>query len=123
MARYSIELSFPDSVDVVALADPTNNVQLGDEVCRKSDFGKALADCCRSGDCEDACRYLLTKFKPEFWIVKQVNGRYARVQANHIDKAYICHKIYFESKQDWPNSEEWCDIYLIWQAACLFTDR
>ena len=109
MPRYSIELSLPDSVFVCD--------RNGQDICRQSAFGKALADCRKSGDCEDACRYLLTTFKPEFNIVRKVDGAYANIPACHEEKAAICRSIYFESETNFTADEEMCNIYLIWEAS------
>ena len=109
--RFSIELTFPDSVYA------WDNDQQISPICKRHGFGKALANCCKSGDREDACRFLLSRFKLDFYIIKQVDGEYKRVPATHIDKAYICREIYRDSGRNFTDSEEWCDIYLIWEAA------
>lgn len=80
-----------------------------------------LQDCNASGDCEPACRYVLDRYKPEFRIVKQIDGQYQNVIASSQDKAAICKSIYFESYSDF-NDEPTADLYLIWQAASELHD-
>lgn len=116
MKVYSVELHFPD--DVFILGSKHN-----DHICPHSDMGKALAACCKSGDCEDACRYVLEQFKPGFHTTQPFCGRWARFPSTHKDKAKVCRSIYFDSDRDFDESEEWCDIYLIWYAASVFMDR
>lgn len=108
--KYGIELSNPDNAMAYAIPG-------GAGICLKSDFRKAMIDCCRTGDCEAACRYVLSHFRPVFTIVKKIAGVYQSVPACHEDKILICQSIYFESDRDFRESEEWCDIYLVWEAA------
>ena len=103
---------------------------LGDDitVCRKngssisprSRLAKDLLDCNRSGDCEPACRYVLSEHKPEFRVIKKIDGKYENILANNQDKAAVCRAIYFESESDFDGDESLCDAYLIWQAASSF---
>jgi Fe-S-cluster-containing dehydrogenase component len=94
----------------------------GSEISKRSRLYSDLEDCTRSGDCEDACRYVVAEHKPEFRIVKQIDGQYQNVLATHQDKIDVCKAIYFESESDW-NDESICDMYLVWQVAHDIGDR
>lgn len=92
----------------------------GANVSKRSELYKDLCDCIKPGDAEDACRYVISKHKPEFRIVKQIDGEYKNVLATHQDKAAVCRAIYFESESDFDGDESLCETYLIWDAAaCL----
>ena len=89
----------------------------GSRIGKRSSLYADLSDCNKSGDCEDACRFVLKHHKPEFRIVKKIDGNYENVVADFADKIAICKKIYFDSNFKWEESEKWCEIYLIWQCA------
>jgi hypothetical protein len=92
----------------------------GSNVSNRSELYKDLCDCIKPGDAEDACRYVISRHKPEFRIVKQIDGKYQNVLASHQDKAAVCKEIYFESESDFDGDESLCETYLIWEsAACL----
>lgn len=94
----------------------------GSEISKRSKLFRDLEDCVRSGDCEPACRYVMEHHKPEYRIVKQIDGEYQNVLATHQDKIEVCKDIYFESESDW-NNESICDMYLVWQVASDVTER
>ena len=73
---------------------------------------EALADCTKSGDCEPACQFILDHCKPEFTIIKRVNGNYDNVNASVEDKRAVCREIYGPGISD-----DSLDLYLVWQAA------
>lgn len=89
----------------------------GSEISTRSKLFADLRDCCKSGDCQAACEYVISEHLPEFRIVKRVNGEYENVIADHSDKAKVCKAIYFESESDFTGDEKLCEVYLIWQAA------
>jgi len=75
-----------------------------------------LHDCCSSGDCEDSCLYVINQHKPEFRIVKMIDGEYQNVIASPEDKQAICETIYFESESDFSD-ESLAELYIVWEAA------
>jgi len=76
-----------------------------------------LADCCASGDCEDACRYILANYSVDWRVVKKCeDGNFHNVTATSYDKRKVCEAIYFESESDFSD-EQLAEVYLIWQAA------
>jgi len=80
-----------------------------------------LLDCCASGDCEDACRYVLSEYQPEFRIVRCVDKtcnpwKFENGIATAEEKQATCEAIYFESESDFSD-EDLAEVYLIWQAA------
>lgn len=89
----------------------------GSRISPKSELGRDLMDCNRSGDCEPACRYVIEHHKPQFRIVKMVDGKYENVIATHADKAKVCREIYFDSDSDFEGDESLCETYLVWEAA------
>ena len=103
---FIIEISLCGSVDCC-----TND---GEEIS-----GQLLADlmdCNKSGDCEDACTYVLNTYNPEFRIVRKVNNEYQNVIASSEEKYTVCKEIYFESESDFTD-EQCANLFLVWQAA------
>lgn len=88
----------------------------GSPIGPQSKLGRDLLDCCKRGDCEPACKHVLSTYKPQFRIVKKVNGEYANVLATAEDMIDVCEEIYFESESDFHNMDV-CAMYLVWQAA------
>jgi len=74
-----------------------------------------LQHCGAGGDCEPACRYFLDTYKPQFRIVKKIDGEYENVIADENDKQLICQTIYFESETDFSDVDN-SELYLMWQA-------
>jgi len=85
---------------------------------------EALERCTARGDCEDACRNVLSLFRPEFRVVKQIGGEYQNVVADHDDKRRACLTVYGDrdSRSDFDD-ESMCEVYLIWQAAADAVDQ
>jgi hypothetical protein len=110
---FIVELSSCGSVSVCR--------KNGSEIRPKSKLGQDLLDCSKSGDCEPACHYLLERHKPEFRIVKQIDGEYQNVLASLEDKQAICHQIYFESEADFTD-ESICDLFLIWEVGAGYSN-
>lgn len=115
MYDFIIELSTCGSVTVC-----TNE---GDYIWAETDdYGDAwiyddFLDCNATGDCEDACRYMIENYRIDWRIVKKVDGEYANVTATAEDKQEVAKSIYFDSDNDFSD-ETWAEVYLIWQAAC-----
>lgn len=90
----------------------------GESVNTDQDVRGALADCCKSGDAQEACEFVLDQIGVEFRIVAlDTNGKYENRLATHYEKARACRAIYYDSDRDFDADERWCDIYLVWQAA------
>lgn len=116
MQKFIIELSGNDNVSVFCLN--------GSNISPKSQLYKDLANCCKSGDAEQACKHVLETYRPQFrivrWIGLEADGKthkYENGIASHREKASVCQAIYFESETNFAGSESRCDLYLIWQAA------
>jgi hypothetical protein len=76
-----------------------------------------LADCARSGDCEEACRFVVNHVGVEFRIVAlNAAGEYENRLATADEKAATCRAIYFDSDTDFSD-ESTADTYLVWEAA------
>lgn len=87
------------------------------ESVKGSEYESDVADCCASGDVEDACRYLVNHVGIEFCIVaKNANGDYENRIATAQEKQATCEAIYFDSETDFSD-ENMAEIYLVWQAS------
>ena len=75
-----------------------------------------VIDCNRSGDAEPACQYILDIYKPEFRIVRNVDGKYQNVIASKEEKFQVCREIYGGSDTNF-NDEDNANLYLVWAAA------
>lgn len=76
-----------------------------------------LRDCNRSGDCQDACEYVLDNIGVEFRIIAaDCRGQYENRIATAQEKQACCEEIYFESDSDFSD-ERLAETYLVWQAA------
>lgn len=109
--KFIVEISSCGSVSVCKLN--------GDEISKRSKLASDLRDCTKSGDCEDACRFVLSHHNAEFRTVKVIDDEYQNVIASSEDKMKVCKTIYFESESDFSN-ESTADMYLIWEAASQF---
>ena len=89
----------------------------GDVLSTDPYVAEALADCRASGDCEEACRFVLTTLAPEFRIVaRNAAGDYENRLATDEEKVATCKAIYFDSERDFTE-DDWADVYLVWEAA------
>jgi hypothetical protein len=89
----------------------------GDEVSADPDVSTHFADCNRSGDCEQACLYVLDHVGVEFRIVaRNARGKFENRLATPEEKAATCRAIYFDSESDFSN-ERTAETYLVWEAA------
>jgi hypothetical protein len=111
---FIVELSLCGSVSVCR--------KNGRPISKRSNLGRDLLDCCASGDCEPAIRYVLEKYKPEFRIVRRVDSDYVNVLASAEEKRQVCNTIYWESESDF-NVEHTAELYLLWQAASDFSSN
>ena len=99
----------------------------GARVSPKSTLFTDLADCCKSGDCREACRHVLTTYRPQFRTVRRMpdnasGGRvYANVLASDAELQACCETIYFESNTDFADRDN-CELYLVWNAAMDCTE-
>lgn len=76
-----------------------------------------LQDCNASGDCEEACQFILDHYSPEIRIVRRTEfGYYENDFATPAEKAEVCRGIYFDSESDFDD-EDLADLYLVWSAA------
>ena len=88
----------------------------GDDIAG-SQWESDIADCRASGDCQDACEYVLDDIGVKFEIIAQdESGKYVSRDATPAEKQATCEAIYFESETDFSD-ERWADIYLVWEAA------
>jgi len=92
----------------------------GDEL--SGDMREAMLDCIKTGDCEEACRYVLEVYSPQFRVVKKVDGEYRNVLASTEDKREVCEAIYYDSESDFQD-EDSADLYLVWEAASELTNH
>lgn len=82
-----------------------------------------IRDCCKPGECEEACRYLLTVHDPEFRIVKKCeDGQFRDVTATPYDKRQLCESIYFDSDVDFTD-EVTANLYLVWEACSQYVEN
>lgn len=89
----------------------------GESVSADSEVAEALADCCASGDAQDACEYVRDRLRPEFRIVaRNAAGAYENRLATPEEKAATARAIYFDSESDFDD-ESTAETYLIWDAA------
>lgn len=89
----------------------------GEEVSTDAEVSAHLADCTRSGDCEDACRYVVRHVGVEFRIVaRNFAGEYENRLATADEKEETCRSIYFDSESDFSD-ESTAETYLVWEAA------
>ncbi len=89
----------------------------GSKIAKSSKLFTDLVDCCKSGDSQKPCEYVISEHLPEFRIIKMIDSKYENVIASHADKSATCKAIYFESESDFAGNEHLCEIYLIWQGA------
>ncbi len=89
----------------------------GDEVSSDPEVAQHLADCNASGDCEDACLYVVRHVGVEFRIVaRDASGASVNRLATPEEKEATCRAIYFDSESDFSD-ETTADTYLVWDAA------
>jgi hypothetical protein len=82
-----------------------------------TEFEEDLHDCTTTGDCEDACRYILDHIGVEFRIVAlDENGKYKNRPATDKEKQETCENVYFDSETDFSDMDI-AHIYLVWEAA------
>lgn len=110
-----------DSFIIEISSDTASACRLdGDELDGK--VGKDLLDCNRSGDVTEPCLYVLTKWKPQFRIVKRIDGEYKNVLASYEDKLEFYQSVYFESDPA-GLSEQDLDVQLVHEAALDFSNN
>lgn len=89
----------------------------GSEATTDAEVHDALFDCTRSGDCQDACEYVLDNIGVEWRIVaKNAAGEYENRLATAEEKEAVARAIYFESESDFAD-ERTAETYLVWDAA------
>lgn len=89
----------------------------GDEVSADPEVSQHLADCNASGDCEEACLYVLRFVGVEFrTVARNAAGDYENRLATAEEKAATCRAIYFDSDSDFSD-EATTETYLVWDAA------
>jgi hypothetical protein len=89
----------------------------GLETSTDPDISRDLADCRASGDCEQACLYVLDHVGVEFRIVaRNRKGKYENRLATAAEKEQTCRAIYFDSESDFSD-ERLAETYLVWEAA------
>lgn len=81
------------------------------------DIRQDLLDCNRSGDMTEPCKYVLSRWKPQFCVVKMVDGEYKNVEATYEDKLIVCMEIYSSSGFNRGTPEDLLERYIVWQAA------
>lgn len=101
------------------------NQKNGGDIRPSSTLGRALQDCCKSGDNEYACRHVIEQFSPTFLCYKHTNIGTEITVATHADKIASCKAIYAGSGStaNFEESESTCDIYLLWEAAHSWRDN
>jgi predicted 3-demethylubiquinone-9 3-methyltransferase (glyoxalase superfamily) len=109
-ARTIIEISPNEPRASACLAN-------GAEISTDNDVAEAFADCCTSGDCEEACRFVRDQIGVDWRIIaRNAAGEYENREATAEEKEATARAIYFESERDFSDIE-WAEIYLIWEAA------
>jgi hypothetical protein len=89
----------------------------GEEISTDPAVAFDWADCARSGDCEQACRYVIDHVGVEFrTVARNDKGKYENRLATADEKAATCRAIYFDSDSDFT-SERTAETYLVWEAA------
>lgn len=89
----------------------------GADVSHDPEVSEHLADCRRSGDCEEACRFVLDHVGVEFrTVARNAAGKYENRLATAEEKEATCRAIYSESDSDFSD-ESLAETYLVWEAA------
>lgn len=110
MAKLIIEICPHEPRASICLAN-------GESVHTDSEIAADLADCCKSGDAQQACEYVLDHIGVEFRIVAQdAAGNYQNRLATDDEKDATARAIYFESETDFSD-QRMAEIYLVWEAA------
>jgi hypothetical protein len=90
---------------------------LNGESVRGSEYESDLRDCIKTGDCQQACEYVLDHIGVTFCIVAKDNaGKYENRLATDSEMKATCEAIYFESDSDFTDMRL-AQIYLVWDAA------
>lgn len=90
---------------------------LGDEITPSHPVWDDLADCCTSGDCEDACQFVIDQVGVEFRCIgRNANNGVENRLAIDADLQQVCEAIYFESDTDFSDRDN-AELYAVWQAA------
>lgn len=92
----------------------------GSEIASDADILADMKDCNKSGDCEDACQFVIDQIGVEFRIVaRDEKGNYENRLATDDEKQQTCESIYFDSETDFSDIDK-AELYLVWQAASEF---
>lgn len=75
-----------------------------------------VTDCNRSGDCEPACRYLLSQGVDFRIVARDSSGKYENRQATDSEIEETARAIYFDSDANFSDVET-AKLYLVWSAA------
>tara|TARA_R110000851_G_scaffold163685_1_gene307680 strand:+ start:2787 stop:3140 length:354 start_codon:yes stop_codon:yes gene_type:complete len=107
-----IEISFCGSVQVMS---DNGESLLG------SDSQQYLLDCVSQGDCEEACKFVLSVHKPTFNIVaiNPISNKYENRLATDKEIQEVCEIVYFESETNFSDVDV-AKTYLVWEAASNF---
>ncbi len=96
----------------------------GRKIGKQSKLFSDLANCCKSGDCQNACEFVLEKYEVEWRIVRKMpDGNYENALATDKELRKTAKTIYFESSANFADRSV-CETYLIWQGAndCMDTE-
>jgi hypothetical protein len=90
---------------------------LNGESVRGSEYEADLRDCIKTGDCQQACEYVLDHIGVTFCIVaKDGSGKYENRLATRWEMQATCEAIYFELDSDFTDMRL-AQICLVWDAA------
>lgn len=89
----------------------------GDEISSNATIAAHMADCRTSGDCQDACEFVLDHIGVQFRIAaRNASGDYENRLATESEMQATCEAIYFDSESDFSDNRL-AAIYLVWNAA------
>lgn len=93
----------------------------GREVTADSELLQHVQDCNASGDCEDACRYIMSLGIDWRIVARNASGEYENRAATDAELTATARAIYFDSNRDFFAEDiDWCKVYLVWEAAREF---
>tara|TARA_R110000796_G_scaffold30122_15_gene80789 strand:- start:1715 stop:2068 length:354 start_codon:yes stop_codon:yes gene_type:complete len=107
-----IEISLCGSVQVLSEG---GDLYFGGEI------EQDLLDCVSQGDCEEACKFVLSVHKPTFNIVaiNPSSKKYENRLATGKEMQKVCEIVYFESETNFSDADV-AKTYLVWEAASNF---
>jgi hypothetical protein len=93
----------------------------GSEVTSDADILAHVQDCNASGDCKDACRYVMSLGIDWRIVARNASGEYENRNATDDELTATAQAIYFDSSTDFDDVDN-AQLYLVWEAAREFEE-